>query len=136
MKKIGQGYIVYGEDVEALQFDWGTLKMHNEPAVTGSMRFSSGVVVVKPGMGHSRHNHPGCDEIIYVISGEIEQMIDDETPVRLHAGASIFIPADVYHATLNVGWKPAELFIIYAPPGPERGFRDLPGCVVTPPENR
>jgi oxalate decarboxylase/phosphoglucose isomerase-like protein (cupin superfamily) len=134
MQKIGQGHVVYGEDVEALQFDWGTLKMHNEPAVTGSMRFSSGVVVVKPGMGHSRHNHPGCDEIIYVISGEIEQMIDDETPLRLHAGASIFIPADVYHSTLNVGWKPAELFIIYAPPGPERGFRDLPGCVVTPPE--
>lgn len=136
MQKIGQGFVVYGEDVEALQFDWGTLKMHNEPAVTGSARFSSGVVVVNPGMGHTRHNHPGCDEIIYVIGGEIEQMIDDRESVRLHAGASIFIPADVFHATLNVGWKPAELFIIYAPPGPERGFRDLPGCRVTPPENK
>jgi oxalate decarboxylase/phosphoglucose isomerase-like protein (cupin superfamily) len=135
MQKIGQGYVVYGEDVEALQFDWGTLKMHNEPAVTGSQRFSSGVVIVNPGMGHARHNHPGCDEIIYVISGEIEQMIDDQPPVRLHQGASIFIPADVYHATLNVGWKPAELFIIYSPPGPERFFRTLPGCKVTPPEN-
>lgn len=72
----------------------------------------------------------------FLHSGEIEQMIDDRAPVRLHAGASIFIPADVYHATLNVGWKPAELFIIYAPPGPERFFRTLPGCTVTPPEVR
>ena len=59
MQKIGQGTVVYGEDVEALQFDWGTLKIHNEPAVTGSARFSSGVVVVKPGMGHSRHKGLG-----------------------------------------------------------------------------
>ncbi len=60
MQKIGAGYVVYGEDVESLQFDWGTLKMHNEPAVTGSQRFSSGVVIIKPGMGHARHNHPAA----------------------------------------------------------------------------
>ena len=54
MQKIGQGYVVYGEDVEALQFDWGTLKMHNEPAVTGSQRFSSGVVIVNPGISCGR----------------------------------------------------------------------------------
>jgi hypothetical protein len=62
-------------------------------------------------------------------------MIDDRKPVRLHQGASIFIPADVYHSTLNVSWKPAELFIIYSPPGPERFFRTLPGCRVAAPEN-
>ena len=133
MQQSGTGYVVYGDDVESLAFDWGTLKILSEPAVTGAERFSFGMVVLAPGKGHERHNHPGAEEIIFVMSGEGEQMIDDQPPIRVRPGASIYIPADVYHSTLNTGWEPLRLLIVYSPAGPERLLREIPGCRVLPP---
>jgi oxalate decarboxylase/phosphoglucose isomerase-like protein (cupin superfamily) len=135
MQQSGRGWVVYGDDVESLAFDWGTLKVLSEPAVTGAERFSFGMVVVAPGGGHERHNHPGAEEIIFVMSGEGEQMIDDQPPIKVRPGASIYIPADVYHSTLNTGWEPLRLLIVYSPAGPERLLRDIPGCRVLPPES-
>jgi oxalate decarboxylase/phosphoglucose isomerase-like protein (cupin superfamily) len=129
----GSGWVVYGDDVEALVFDWGAIKILSEPAVTDAERFSFGMVVLAPGKGHERHNHPGSEEIIFVMSGEGEQMIDDQPPIHVRPGASIYIPADVYHSTLNTGWEPMRLLVVYSPAGPERLLRDIPGCRVLPP---
>ena len=67
MERLGRGYITYGEDVDTLAFDWGTIKILSEPAVTGSLHHSFGMVVLAPGKGHERHNHPGAEEIIVVM---------------------------------------------------------------------
>jgi oxalate decarboxylase/phosphoglucose isomerase-like protein (cupin superfamily) len=133
MQKVGSGYITYGDDVDSLVFDWGTVKILSEPQVTDAERFSFGMVVLEPGKGHERHNHPGSEEIIFVMSGEGEQMVDDQPPVKVRPGASIYIPADIYHSTLNTGWEPLRLLVVYAPAGPERILRDIPGCKVIPP---
>lgn len=133
MNHVGSGSIVYGDDVESIVFDWGVVKILSEPATTDAERFSFGMVVLAPGKGHERHNHPGAEEIIYVMSGEGEQMVDDQPPVHVHAGASIYIPADVYHSTLNTGWEPLRLLIVYAPAGPERLLREIPGARVLDP---
>lgn len=130
--RVGSGSIVYGDDVDSVVFDWGTIKFLSEPLVTGAERFSFGMVVLAPGKGHERHNHPGCEEIIFVMSGEGDQMVDDQPPVRVRPGASIYIPADVYHSTVNTGWEPLRLLVVYAPAGPERALRDIPGCTVVP----
>ena len=63
-------------DVETLVFDWGSIKWLSEPKVTDTDRFTAGVVVLEPGKGHERHNHPGVEEILYVISGTGEQMVE------------------------------------------------------------
>ncbi len=135
MQQLGAGSIIYGDDVNSLVFDWGTVKILSEPAVTGAERFSFGMVVLAPGKGHERHNHPGSEEIIFVMSGEGEQMVDDQPPVQVRAGASIYIPADVYHSTLNTGWEPLRLLVVYSPAGPERLLREIPGCQVLPPRS-
>ena len=132
MLKLGTGTITYGDDVDSLAFDWGTVKILSEPLVTDAERFSFGMVVLEPGKGHDRHNHPGSEEIIFVMSGEGEQMVDDQPPVTVRPGASIYIPADVYHSTLNTGWEPMRLLVVYSPAGPERLLRDIPGCEVVP----
>jgi oxalate decarboxylase/phosphoglucose isomerase-like protein (cupin superfamily) len=132
MQKLGTGYVTYGEDVDSLVFDWGSLKFLSEPQVTGAERFSFGMVILEPGKGHDRHNHPGAEEIIFVVSGEGEQMVDDQPPVQVRPGASIYIPADVYHSTVNTGREPLRLIVVYAPAGPERLLRDIPGCRVVP----
>lgn len=134
MQQSGRGYVVYPQDVATIVFDWGTARFLSEPALTGVERFSFGLVELAPRMGHERHNHPGAEEIIYVVAGEGMQMIDDQPPIAVGGGASIYIPADVYHSTLNTGAGPLQLIVVYAPAGPERLLRDIPGAQVLPPE--
>ena len=130
MHKLGTGVITSTQDVDRLEFDWGKIHFLSEPAVTGAIRFSFGIVELAAGKGHARHNHPGSEEIIYVMSGEGEQMVDDQPPVRVGPGSSIYIPADVYHSTLNTGTETMRLAVVYSPAGPERLLREIPGCTV------
>jgi oxalate decarboxylase/phosphoglucose isomerase-like protein (cupin superfamily) len=130
MHKLGTGFITSAKDVDRLEFDWGKIHFLSEPAVTAAVRFSFGIVELVAGKGHARHNHPGSEEIIYVISGEGEQMVDDQPPVKVGPGSSIYIPADVYHSTVNTGNETMRLAVIYSPAGPERLLREIPGCTI------
>jgi oxalate decarboxylase/phosphoglucose isomerase-like protein (cupin superfamily) len=122
-------------DVETQVFDWGTIKWLSEPRVTNTERFTIGVVLLQPGKGHERHNHPGTEEILYVVSGQGRQMIDidGEKWQAVTAGDLVHIPPDIFHATINTGWEPLKLIAVYAPPGPEAFLRTLPGCRILPP---
>src|SRR6201982_2409038 len=131
MQKLGSGVITTTQDVDGLEFDWGKIHFLSEPAVTGANRFSFGIVDLAQGKGHARHNPPGAEEIIYVVSGQGEQMVDDRPPVKVGVGSSIYIPADIYHSTLNTGNEPMKLGVVYSPAGPERLLREIPGCKVT-----
>lgn len=123
---------VRADDVETQVFDWGFLKWLSEPRVTNAQKFSAGVVILRPGKGHTRHNHPGVEEILYVVSGVGEQMVADERqPVA--PGDLIHIPPDVDHETVNTGWEELKILAIYAPPGPETELRSLPECTILPP---
>jgi oxalate decarboxylase/phosphoglucose isomerase-like protein (cupin superfamily) len=130
MLKPGSGVITTVQDVDSLNFDWGKIQFLSEPAVTGAKRFSFGVVELAEGKGHARHNHPGSEEIIYVVSGQGEQMVDDQPPIKVGPGSSIYIPADVYHSTVNTGTGTLKLIVVYSPPGPERLLREIPGCEI------
>ena len=65
MAKFAGRRFVTPATVETQVFDWGTIKWLSEPRVTGTDRFTMGVVLLQPGKGHSRHNHPGTEEILY-----------------------------------------------------------------------
>jgi oxalate decarboxylase/phosphoglucose isomerase-like protein (cupin superfamily) len=130
MDKLGSGFITTPQDVDRLEFDWGKIHFLSEPAVTGAKGFSFGLVDLEAGKGHARHNHPGSEEIIYVVSGQGEQMVDDQPPVAVSAGSSIYVPADVYHSTLNTGTQTLKLIVVYSPAGPERLLREIPGCHI------
>ncbi|AXI45655.1 cupin [Sulfitobacter sp. SK012] len=129
-------YFVYPNDVDNFGFDWGRLALTCGPEVNGAEQFSAGVVFVPPGQGHSRHNHPGAEEIIFIIKGSGEQMVEDEdgTPElrTVGPGCTVFIPESRYHATQNTGTEPMEIFVVYAPAGPEKMLRDAPDFHIIP----
>jgi len=132
----GAGQVVRPEDVETLVFDWGRIKWLNEVRETGATSCSSGVVVVDPGRGHQRHDHPDSDESLYIIQGVGEQMLEDVDGTQRHeplrAGDVVFIPRGIFHATTNVGWEPLRILVVYAPGGPERLVREMPDCEIVP----
>ena len=131
-------FIVNPEDVESLNFNWGKVRITLSPEVNGASRFSAGVVFIQPHSGHERHNHLGAEEIIHVISGSGEQMVEDESgkPIvkRVRAGSALFIPESRYHATMNTEDEPMLVFVVYSPAGPEKLLRELPGCRVEAPK--
>ena len=106
-----------------MSFDWGVIK----PLVAGvSDNVSLMHVVLLPGQGHERHNHPDADEILYVLSGTGEQMVDDTTTFDVRPGDTVWIPKAAFHSTLNTGWEPLVLLAVYAPGGAEEALKGLP----------
>ncbi len=124
------------KDVDRFGFDWGSLALTVGPEVNGAKKFSGGVVDLPSGQGHTRHNHPGAEEIIFVISGEGEQMVEepDGTPVtvKVGPGTTVFVPESRFHSTLNTGAGPMQLFVVYSPAGPELALRELPDFRIVP----
>jgi oxalate decarboxylase/phosphoglucose isomerase-like protein (cupin superfamily) len=106
-----------------MSFDWGVIK----PLVAGvSDTVSLMHVVLLPGQGHERHNHPDADEILYVLSGTGEQMVDDTTTFEVRPGHTVWIPKAAFHSTVNTGWEPLVLLAVYAPGGAENALKGLP----------
>jgi oxalate decarboxylase/phosphoglucose isomerase-like protein (cupin superfamily) len=127
---MADNYFVYPGNVAKFGFDWGQLALTVGPEVNGAKAFSGGVVDLPSGQGHSRHNHSGSEEIIFVIAGDGEQMVEDERghPIvaKVKPGCTIFVPESRFHSTLNTGAGPMQLFVVYSPAGPEKLLRELP----------
>ena len=136
MSEAQNRYFVYPADVDAFGFNWGRLALTVGPEVNGARTFSVGVVDLPSGQGHSRHNHPGSEEIIFVIAGEGEQMVEDEqgNPIvnKVGPGCTVFVPESRFHSTLNTGTRPMQLFVVYSPAGPEKVLRELPDFRIIP----
>lgn len=63
----------------------------------------------EPGTAFGNHKHPG-EEIIYVLEGELEYIVEGKPPVVLKAGQVLFIPSGTIHSAKNIGnTKASEL---------------------------
>jgi quercetin dioxygenase-like cupin family protein len=100
-------------DVEEEQFDWGVIGWRCVPA-TGAKQIVVMDVKLEPGEGHDFHRHPGQEEMIIVKRGRIIQYLERES-TELGPEDSVFIEADVVHASFNEGGETADLQVIIAP---------------------
>jgi oxalate decarboxylase/phosphoglucose isomerase-like protein (cupin superfamily) len=109
-----------------MSFDWGVIKPLVSADNTEDPDVSLMHVVLLPGQGHERHNHPDSDEILYILSGRGEQMVDDSQTFPVSAGQAVWIPKGQFHSTVNTGWEPLTLLAVYAPAGAEQALKGLP----------
>lgn len=109
-----------------MTFDWGVIKPLVSTDNTDDPAVSLMHVILLPGMGHERHNHPDADEILYILAGEGDQMVDDGAPFAVRPGQTVFIPMGAFHSTLNTGYEPMAILAIYAPAGAEQVLKELP----------
>jgi oxalate decarboxylase/phosphoglucose isomerase-like protein (cupin superfamily) len=115
------------EDLPTYSFDWGVIKpLVSEENVSEAPHVSLMHVVLLPGQGHERHNHPDSDEILYVLAGAGDQMVDDGEPFPVRPGQAIWVPKGAFHSTVNTGWEPMVLLAVYAPAGAEQVLKTLP----------
>ncbi len=70
-----------------------------------------GVHHCQPGARHGAHEHPDMEQIYYVISGQAEAMVGDESAV-VGPGSSVFIPPNVLHDFANAGEDELVMMVI------------------------
>lgn len=69
------------------------------------------VTVVPPGSMIGLHEHRGCDELYFILSGAPLVRVDDEER-RLRRGAVAVVRSGGSHALVNDTAEPVEIFVI------------------------
>ena len=108
------GKFVVRSEVAPEVLDWGQLRWLSNPPATGAHHLTVIDVTLAPGKGHDFHKHPDQEEVIFVVAGRVEQWVDRDKRV-LGPGDSAFIPADVVHASFNIGTSEAKIVAILGP---------------------
>lgn len=115
------GKFITANQVERDEANGGVMGWLSRPSTTGAKDLVVIEVVWAPGTGHAFHKHPTQEEVIYIIEGEVEQWLDKEKMI-LGPGDSVFIEADVVHASYNTSNKPAKMLAILAPCRGDDGY--------------
>jgi quercetin dioxygenase-like cupin family protein len=105
---------VTSADVQVEQLPWGPHEWLCRPGLTEARDLLLVRVRMPPATGHAFHRHPAMEEIIYVVSGDAEQWVGDESR-RLGPGDSAHIPKDVVHGTYNAGADTLVFLAILSP---------------------
>ena len=69
-----------------------------------------------PGGKIDRHRHPGADEIIFLQNGHARVSLSDSVR-EVHAGATVFVPADSWIEVTNVGTDAIHGVFVFSAPG-------------------
>lgn len=114
-------------DVDTLVASYVTAKILTEPSISDVKNMSAVSIFFDPGQGHARHCHTEAEQLIFMIAGEAEMMIEFEEgqprTQTIRAGDLVSIPKGIYHSTFNTGWEPVRILAVYSPAGPEAGMR-------------
>lgn len=98
---------------EVLDFDWGQIVWLVCGAQGNSSTMTFGRVTIKAGQANPRHIHPNCDEILHLLSGQIEHSLGDERVV-MNAGDTISIPTGVAHNARTISAQDAVMVICFS----------------------
>ena len=79
-----------------------------------------GLATFDVGKGNVEHIHPNCEEVIYVLAGEVEHTLGDQS-TRLSAGDLIVVPRGMPHRLTNIGSSAARACVIFS--SPDRQFQ-------------
>ncbi len=135
--QIAAKQVIEPREAETIISSWVTAKIMASPDVSGAEKMSAVSLYFNPGQGHARHNHPASEQLIFVIGGEGEMMIEDDAgrPVKtaVGPGSLVTIPRGAFHSTFNTGWEPLRILAVYSPVGPEQAMRISSEFVVLEP---
>lgn len=77
-----------------------------------------GYVVIEPGQKNPLHAHPNCEEVLYLLEGELQHSFEEAT-FHLKPGDAIRVPAGVKHDARCVSEQAARMIICYSVPDRE-----------------
>lgn len=116
---------------ETLHVLGATMELLLDSHATGG-RLAVLVETTPPGGGPPLHSHANEEEYFYVIDGDFEFTLADET-LRPKPGDFLTIPRGVPHRFENVGDVPGHLHITLSPAGFEEFFRAVSALIADGP---
>jgi quercetin dioxygenase-like cupin family protein len=92
-------------DLNPVDYEWGAIKWMCDRNVTPGSSQSLGYAFLHPGKTNPEHRHMTCEEIIYMLAGELKVYVHGEC-LTLKPGQTALIPPGVRHTVVNEGWEP------------------------------
>jgi quercetin dioxygenase-like cupin family protein len=102
-------------DASPVTFPWGRITWLHR-GETGAEGLTVGEVIINPGRWNAVHAHPNYEEVLYLISGELDHTCGDEGPYHLKPGMSIRIPKGVKHNARCTSADHARMLVAYDSP--------------------
>ena len=104
------------------------------PKNNGSQHLVMGTEDMNPGDEFPLHRHLEQDELVYIEKGTVHARVGDQER-DLHAGGTVFIPANTWVDIKNTGTEKGSVVFVFSAPGFEDYMRCdsvLPNEKVTP----
>jgi quercetin dioxygenase-like cupin family protein len=98
---------------KATEYGWGSIQWLVNGELVSGAALTFGYVEIAAGSQNPRHRHPNCDEVLYLMEGELEHAVGADV-ARLTPGMAIFIPQDVEHEARNTGTVTARMVVAYS----------------------
>ena len=92
------------------------------PKNNGSQRLVMGTEDMGPGDEFPTHRHLQQDEILYIVKGTVHAHVGDQER-DLHAGGTVFIPANTWVDVKNPANETASVMFVFSAPGFENYMR-------------
>jgi quercetin dioxygenase-like cupin family protein len=92
------------------------------PKNNGSQHLVMGTESMNPGDEFPLHKHLGQDELVYIEKGTVHAHVGDSER-DLHAGGTVFIPANTWVNIKNPGPDTASVVFVFSAPGFENYMR-------------
>jgi len=106
-------FVVRGKDIKSVKTSWGSLQWLVSGLTGSSFSMTFGRVIIYPRKANPHHFHPNCEEILYVISGEIEHSLPEGGVTRLVPGDCIVMQKGMKHKARNVGDDDAVVVVAF-----------------------
>ena len=110
--------ITSADQIDPVKYEWGAIKWLCDMKVTPGSLQSIGYAFVEPGQTNPEHRHMTCQEVIYMLSGELKLYANGEC-LTLRPGQTALIPQGVRHVVKNEGWEPVGYIAAFS-----AAFRD------------
>ena len=105
--------VVRGSEVEPIRTDWGSLQWLVGGPNDSGVGMTFGRVTFQPGQANPAHLHPNCEELLFVVAGEIEHSLPEGGTTILRAGDCIVLPRGKGHQARNIGASEAVVVVAF-----------------------
>ncbi len=104
---------------EAETADFGGVHWAVRAGSPAGAELTVGLATFDAGKSNAEHIHPNCEEVVFVMEGEVEHTLGDQR-TTLRAGDLIVVPRNVPHRLMNESAAPVRAYIVFS--SPDRQF--------------
>ncbi len=96
------------------EYDWGRMEWLADHASDPGVGASLARMVLKAGAVSPKHRHDNCSEILHVLAGSVDLLVDDAEPVALTTGETQVFSPYTPHSVRNTGNTEAVLMLAFS----------------------